>query len=303
MTNLQYKEALKKIKEAFNERENIYFEAQKNLLKTNKEYAKLNSELKDLVLKNAELDNKKFDKQIKELELKMLEIEKKANIKLPEHICKICNDEGTVNGKICTCIKTIVNKELIKKSNIDEMNLKTLEDCDFSRFDEKTRKEQQKIYKFFEEEIINNIYNSKYKNVLVCGAPGVGKTFLFSVVAGELLKRNISTIYLSAFNLNNLFLKFHTTFSEDKFQILEPLENIDCLLIDDLGTEPILNNVTGEYLLSLLKERVMKGKTTLINSNIMLDAINDRYGERIFSRLVDKSNSIAFLMTSKNNRL
>ena len=100
-----------------------------------------------------------------------------------------------------------------------------------------------------------------------------------------------------------MFLKYHTTFNNSKFEILEPLETCECLLIDDLGTEPILNNVTGDYLLELIKGRVMAGKTTLINSNITLDGINDRYGERIFSRLVDKSNSIALLMTGKNNRI
>ncbi len=303
MTNLQFKQALNKIKAEYEQREASFEKAKSELIKTNKVYKVLNSEYKDLIIKNAELGNNKYDKKIAELGEKLKEIEKQAGIEKPKHVCTICNDTGKVNGKVCTCVKTLVNKELIKKCNIAEINLKSFADCDFSNLDEKSKKNQKKIYKFFKDEIIENFENTKYRNVLVCGTPGVGKTFLFSVVAGELLKKNIPTLYLSAFSLNNMFLKFHTTFSEGKYEIIEPLETVDCLLIDDFGTEPILNNVTAEYLLSLLKERVMSGKVTLINSNLMLDALNDRYGERIFSRLVDKSNSIAFLMEGKNNRI
>lgn len=303
MTNLQFKSALQTIKNEFDAKIKLYDEQLIKLKKSNKIYANLDKSLKENIIKNAELGNGELDKKITDIENQMHEIEKKSNIVKPKPACQVCNDTGKVGEQICNCVKRIVNKELIKKSNIAEINLKELKDCDFSNLDEQTKKSQQKVYKFFETEIINNFKNTKYKNVVVCGAPGVGKTFLFSVVAGELLKRNISTVYISAFSLNNLFLKYHTTFTENKFEILEPLETCECLLIDDLGTEPILNNVTGEYLLQLLKERVMSGKVTLINSNLMLDAINDRYGERIFSRMVDKSNSIAILMQGKNKRI
>lgn len=303
MTNLQVKNAIKKVRDLFSEKELEYENAKQKLIKTNKTYSELTKEYKDKVIKNALNPNSAFEKSIKQIELKLLDMENKANIKKPTPSCKECNDTGYVNSKLCVCVKQIINSELIKKCNIAEINLKNFSDCNFDGLDEKTKKAQQKIYKFFENEIINNFKNTKYKNVVVCGVPGVGKTFLFSVVAGELLKKNISTIYLSAFSLNNLFLKYHTTFDLNKVEILEPVLNCECLLIDDLGTEPILNNVTGEYLLYVLKERVMSGKVTLINSNLLLDKINERYGERIFSRLVDKSNSIALYMEGKNKRI
>ncbi len=303
MNNLSLQTAIKQIKSAYSDRLAVYEQAKRDLANKNSQYKKLVDQYKTLIIKNANEPSIKQEDEIEKLEKQIAEFEKKAKIEKPKPACKFCGDTGEYKGKICGCVKMRVNSELIKKSGLAEINLRSLDECDFSGLDDATKKQHKQVYDFFKKEIINNFGASKFKNVLVCGTPGAGKTFLFSVVAGELLKQSISTIYVSAFSLNNLFLKYHTTFNNSKYELLEPLETCDCLLIDDLGTEPILNNVTGEYFLELIKGRVMAGKTTLINSNLMPSDLNDRYGERIFSRLVDKSNSIALLMTGKNKRI
>lgn len=69
---------------------------------------------------------------------------------------------------------------------------------------------------------------------------------------------------------------------EEKLQYLEPLIDCDLLIIDDLGTEPLYRNVSGEYLYTIINERKITKKHTLISTNLSLDDILNRYGERIF---------------------
>ena len=61
------------------------------------------------------------------------------------------------------------------------------------------------------------------------------------------------------------------------------------LVIDDLGSENILKNVTENYLYNLLNERMTSGKLTFVSTNCGLDDLRERYGERIFSRLAGNS--------------
>ena len=55
--------------------------------------------------------------------------------------------------------------------------------------------------------------------------------------------------------MNNLFLSYHTSFGAEKSSYLDTVLDPDVLVIDDLGTEPILKNVTLEYLYLILSER------------------------------------------------
>ena len=66
----------------------------------------------------------------------------------------------------------------------------------------------------------------------------------------------------------------------------DELSQPDLLYIDDLGVEPILNNVTVTYLYALLVDRM--DKKTIITTNLDVMKMEERYGERILSRLLDK---------------
>ena len=189
---------------------------------------------------------------------------------------------------------------LIKESGVQTENLKKFSDSDFSKFENSD--DIKKIYNAFEK-IVNKLEDIKFKNFLIEGDSGVGKTFLLSTIAGESIEKGYSTFFVTAFNLNSLMLKYHTNFSEDKEKFLAPVFDCDVLIIDDLGTEQVLKNVTKEYLLEILKQRTLSGKHTFISTNLSLEQIIDRYGERIFSRIVDKSNSLTIKMEGSNLRL
>ena len=105
--------------------------------------------------------------------------------------------------------------------------------------------------------------------------------------------------YKTAFELNELARLYHIGKSYDFTDCL----NADVLLIDDLGTEPVLKNVTKEYLYNLINIRQINNRATLISTNLSLDNIIERYDERIFSRLANKNLSATIQLFSKDKRI
>ena len=75
------------------------------------------------------------------------------------------------------------------------------------------------------------------------------------------------------------------------------------LAIDDLGSEPMTQNVTREYLFDLMNVRKEKGLLTVFISNNTLDELNNRYTERIVSRLLSVNDSDVFQFEGKDLRL
>ena len=128
--------------------------------------------------------------------------------------------------------------------------------------------------------------NNKFKNILLCGKVGVGKSCLLSSTLNKLLDNGVNAQYLTAFHLNSLFLKYHTTNIKEREHIFSNLLKAEVLIIDDLGIEPIIKNVTIEYLTVLLTERI--NKHTIIATNLSSNEIQDKYGDRVFSRLTNK---------------
>ena len=215
---------------------------------------------------------------------------KESDLK-PKYSCKICSDSGFVNGRPCECYKKRKNIELIKA-----FGLSANKDCSFKNFDTKickNEKQAENLKKIAEilEKWAEKYPNNTKNNIVIVGKTGVGKTHLTSCLANELLEKDVSVCFITAFDLNESFLKYHTSFDKTKYSWIEPFIEADVLFIDDLGTEPILKNVTKNYFYLVLSERERFGRPVIITTNLMLDELNNRYDERICSRLCNKRNS------------
>ena len=117
------------------------------------------------------------------------------------------------------------------------------------------------------------------------------------------IEKGIKIKYITAFNFNQDMLKYHCARLEDKDEIMEDYLHSDILFIDDLGTENKINNVTKEYLYSVLNDRMTSHKSTVITTNLDFAQIQDVYGERIFSRLMHKKQSLKINFTGSDLRL
>ena len=216
---------------------------------------------------------------------------------VPKYWCHKCKDTGLYGKGMCECVNARVSKYLMNtEAQCGEADFAK---ADFSIFaDPKyTKMVYSKAQAF-----VDKMDTTKYNNFSILGGVGVGKTYLMECMANRAMNLGKYVIYMSAFRLNQAFLKYYTAPMSDKNSILQPLLDCDLLCIDDLGCEQLLNNVTVPMLIMLVNERNTAGKKTIITSNLSLDEIRERYDYRLCSRLVDHSVSIAIELSGSDLR-
>ena len=217
----------------------------------------------------------------------------------PQYSCSICKDVGYVQGKMCECLKREISLERIRQSGIDEAAMAKFDD-DYSVFDNpnKVKIIYDKMKKYIDE-----MGTTPIDTILILGNTGVGKTHLMECMATYAIQCGKDIRYSTAFNFNQDMLKFHCARLEEKGDIMDNYLKCEILFIDDLGTENKINNVTNEYLYSIINERMQNHKKTVITSNLDFAQIQDVYGERIFSRLMHKKHSLKINFEGSDLRL
>lgn len=288
-------------------RDRAIFFAEKNLniARKNKEFAQLELEEVEKTIELANLMADQVDETRERINLAEIRSNKKACLKKigltdkdikPQFECEKCQDTGINNGKYCKCRTKILNEILLNRSGI----VGELEDFSKAKFNKNS--DAEKIFKILKD-WVNKFPNVTKTNVYITGSIGVGKTFLLKCIANELMKKEKYVFYSTAFKMNNDFLQYCKAGIDEKNMYLAPYLESEVLLIDDLGTEPILNNITLDYLYLILNERNISNKATIINSNLDLEQLLDRYGERIFSRVINKRNGLTIKFEGEDLRL
>lgn len=214
--------------------------------------------------------------------------------------CPHCKDTGFVNGAECSCLKQIIYQKLRENCGGLLTEESNFDSVDFSLFPQKFHDNYAQYYTILKK-LANAFPNNNTKILGVFGAVGVGKTYGISILANNLMKRGFSVLYLNSAEMNSLFLKYHLAKESDKRDIWEPLVDADVLILDDLGAEPNITNVTANYLYCILNER--SESTTLFTSNLTHDQLREKYGDRVFSRLSHKKKSMLMVLTGKDLRI
>ncbi|MDO5037471.1 MAG: ATP-binding protein [Tissierellia bacterium] len=215
------------------------------------------------------------------------------------HDCPYCQDKGYLeDGSRCSCYKQKLADQLYKMSNMEEMikkenfatfDLTIFSDLPFGDEGQSPRDNMRAILdtvKIF----LDSFPEKNDMNLLFYGATGQGKTFLSNAIARELLDRNYLVIYQTAFTLLDILerRKFHEG-GKDGANALQYdlLFESDLLIIDDLGTE-LSNRFTQGEIFNIINTRLIRGKKTLISTNLNPGEISQAYSDRIFSRVFEK---------------
>lgn len=267
----------------------------RDALHTDKNLREAYKAYQDEAVKKAQKQQNSLDAARKNLKTAVLAAKLDRNALEPPYRCKLCNDTGIINGKYCKCvIKRVINSE--------SENL-VLPQTDFSEAQKTAPKAISKVYgaarKYIDE------YQSGAKPFfIIAGSSGTGKTVLASAIATEFMKNGASAVTVSAFDFVKRAKDYHTQFAIDNYNdLFTPMLDCDVLVIDDLGTETMLKNITREYLYTVINERWLRKKHTVVTTNLKPEALIDRYGEAIFSRLCDKSVASSFMVIAQNARI
>lgn len=212
--------------------------------------------------------------------------------------CDVCKDTGYIGNGMrtpCQCLKQKRMTEGAALGNLKER---------FENFDEKIFRDPNQLARTLKakaklEEYAQSFPDTAQPNIFLSGAPGLGKTFLLNAVAHRVAERGFSVKVVSAYNLIRDIVN---GFSENDDR-LGTYFTPDLVVLDDLGTEPMMKNVTVETINALLNERIVRGCHTLTATNLTLEQLRDRYGERVFSRLIDTRNCMAIRLEGQNLRI
>ena len=248
---------------------------------------------------------KKLQDELASLKEKKLKLLKKVGKSLedisPHFECNNCQDTGyikTSSGSVlCPCIKQRLYNIQYNNSNIYDLqnqNFKKFrldyysDTPDLQKYgsDVSPRENITKI-KNICNNFIENFDNPDESNLLFCGNSGLGKTFLSSCIANEIIQKGKTVLYQTApIMLDNII---DYKFGKTDNNILKTISTVDLLIIDDLGTET-KNNLKLTELFNIINSRLLnqnnKITKTIISTNLSLQDLYRTYEERILSRII-----------------
>ncbi len=226
----------------------------------------------------------------------------------PVYTCAACKDEGYVydpSRHMCACMRQELNRRMLGELGLLAAG-NTFENFDESLFSDEVP-DGDKLSQRQRAVLARNTcmaYADAYPetatpNLLLSGKSGLGKTYLLHAIAHRLVERDVMPVYTSAYHLLEVARR---AYFENDSEKLSEMINAPILIIDDLGTEPMLQNVTIEQLFNLLNERQLKRRHTVISTNLTMAEFKQRYTERIASRLLDETSWRRLVLTGDDVR-
>lgn len=271
------------------------------------------STAKSLINKNDPTLLEKFQEKINVLKNKKKQVLNSLGINesyfLPKFECNICKDTGYIvegsNSIMCNCLKQKIFDLEYNKSNIYNIKNQNFQNFNELFYSDKINeskyhsdvspRENIKLIKDICFSFINNFEKAEEKNLLFTGNTGLGKTFLSSCIANELIKQRKTVLYQTAPVMLDTIIDYRFGKSNNS-NILESILNVDLLIIDDLGTEYV-NNMKFTELFNIINTRLLNQKNitkTIISTNLSLQNLYNTYDERIVSRIIGDYNICYF---------
>ena len=220
----------------------------------------------------------------------------------PFYECPVCNDTGFVEvdnrSEMCSCLK-----QRLLDISYDSSNLSNLKNENFSTFDANIFSDEVDFAKFGQRisprknilnikenalSFVENFDDPSYNNLLFTGNTGLGKSFMSSCIAFELIQRNKTVLYQTSSVLLESIIDYKMSKDKDfDNNVYKSALSVDLLIIDDLGTES-LNSMKLDELFNVINTRILnfnKVTKTIISTNLSIKDIFESYEERIGSRI------------------
>ncbi len=217
-----------------------------------------------------------------------------------QFVCSICEDTGVTENGICSCQRELLiqtAKEEIEKSaplkasTFDKFSLDFYpEAADANGISSKKR--MGEIAQFCKAYASD--FSLSSPSLFMHGATGLGKTHLSLAIANIVTEKGYGVVYGSAPSIFGQLEKEH-------FSRQNPLERTyeqellesDLVIIDDLGVE-FLTHFTVSCIYNIINSRILSGKPTIISTNLTPNELEDKYTQRITSRIIGSYVSLKF---------
>ena len=188
--------------------------------------------------------------------------------------CEKCGDTGYVDGRMCDCMK----RELVMAGYQSSGLGRLIATQSFENFSLDYYKTGGANYQNMEHSFLSlrsfatNFSSDTYKNFLLVGGTGLGKTHLSTSVAKAVIERGFDVLYVCAIDMFTDFEQKQFGNGEDNTR---RYFDCDLLIIDDLGTE-LTNQFTVSCLYNVINSRINSAKSTFINTNLSKKEIESK---------------------------
>ena len=215
-------------------------------------------------------------------------------------ICPTCSGTGYVGSSMCECLLELCRQEQKKeltflsagRESFDQFRLDYYPDRVDPRMGVSPRIIMEKSFQTCKRYAYD--FNMKSGNLLFSGNTGLGKTFLSACIARTVADRGYSVVYESAGHLFQTLEKARFEANEENRAAAAKYAGCDLLIVDDLGTELPGQFVTAA-LYSLVNDRLLEGRPTIISTNLTEEDLVRRYNPQIASRLRGSYKRVAFV--------
>ena len=214
-------------------------------------------------------------------------------------ICSVCSGTGYVGSTMCDCLAELCRQEQKKELTFLSAGRESFDQFRLDNYSDKPtpagyspRVVMEKTYQDCRRYAFG--FNMASGNLLFSGNTGLGKTFLSACIARSVADQGYSVVYESAGHLFAALEKARFEANEENRRAAAKYTACDLLIVDDLGTE-----LPGQFgtaaLYSLINDRLLTGKPTIISTNLNSDEIARRYNPQIASRLRGSYKRVAFV--------
>ena len=220
-----------------------------------------------------------------------------ANYTDVQYECEKCGDTGYVDTVMCDCMKKALVKAgyassglgaLIGRQTFDNFELGYYTEADGMRAKVKLGADMLRGF-------AESFDKDTYRNFIIIGTSGLGKTHLSTAVAQAVIDRGFDVLYVSAVSMMGDFeeKRFGNSTNMTATNDVSRYYDADLLIIDDLGTE-VVNKFTQSYFYEVINSRINARKCTIINTNLVPKDIMELYTERIASRILGEYQPLRF---------
>ncbi len=217
------------------------------------------------------------------------------------YTCPICRDTGMLaNGRVCACLKKLQSDLML--SELAKAHV--LQGCGFGDFSlsyypTQTDRETGVVPADHMGQILDfcrhyaDGFSPRSDSLLFLGKTGLGKTHLSLAIAQEAAKNGYLVQYGTAQEHLRQLEREHFS-REQSTDTLDGLLDCDLLIIDDLGSE-FPSSFTTAMIYQLIDTRLAHGKPTIISTNLSWQELEERYAQRVVSRLSSSYINLRFV--------
>ncbi len=216
----------------------------------------------------------------------------------PIYTCPICKDTGEVGNpsRLCSCALKKQQEQMLSGSRVNERE--TFERFSESVYPTDEQKKQGLGMRRFCERYVAALPRPEKPNLLIVGQSGLGKSFFGNAIAYAAIEKGIQAFKATAYQC----IRDVLSGIDARADAITPYLSAKLLVLDDLGTEAMVPNVTVETVFRILNERSAAQLPTVLITNLDRDGLFERYGERVASRMIDGALTSIVLLRGDNLR-